>query len=284
MTEFTIKIIKRVLFFCLLFSASLFAREKIAIAVLDFEPKNVNEGNAEAVTDLLRTELFNTGAFKVVERQTIQKILDEQRFQMSGMTDTDEAAELGRLLNVQKIMVGSLTRLGSTYIINTRIVDVQSGLVSLAEAAECRGGEEKLPGAITELALKIYYKVGLEGALIRVERDEIYMDLGQADGVKLGQYFDVIRKGEVITDLEGRVIGTSQETVGTVLVTKVQDRFSIASVLNPQVSLRKGDLVRPASGDPPPPPVEKKPERRPEPKKEPDKKEKSKDLDLPAIF
>ncbi|NQT24505.1 penicillin-binding protein activator LpoB, partial [candidate division KSB1 bacterium] len=40
------------------------AREKIAIAVLDFEAKNVNQQNAEAVADLLRTELFNTGSFK----------------------------------------------------------------------------------------------------------------------------------------------------------------------------------------------------------------------------
>ena len=79
--------------------------------------------------------------------RTMKKIIEEQRFQMSGLTDADQAVEIGRLLNVQKIMIGTVTMLGTTHIINTRIVDVRSGLVVLAEAIESRGGEEKLPGA-----------------------------------------------------------------------------------------------------------------------------------------
>jgi hypothetical protein len=221
----------------------------------------------------------------VVERQRIQKILEEQKFQMSGLTDADQAAEIGRLLNVQKIMIGSVTRLGGTYIINTRIVEVQSGLVSLAEATECRGGEDQLPRSITELAFKIYYKVGLEGAIIRVDRDEIYIDLGEADGVKLGQYFDVIRKGEVITDLEGRIIGTSQETIGVVLVTKVQDRFSVTAIHSQKEALRKGDLVHPSEGEPPPKQITRPPKRTEEVKKKPEeKKNDTKDVDVPVIF
>lgn len=240
------------LFFIFICASVSIAREKIAIAVLDFEAKNVNLQNAEAVSDLLRTELFNTGSFKVVERAKIQKILEEQRFQMSGVTSTDQAAEIGRLLNVNKIMVGSVTKLGQTFIINTRIVDVQSGVVTLAEASECRGGEEQLPTAITELALKISYKVGLEGSIIRIQSDEIYVDIGKADGVSLGQYFDVIRLGDVITDLEGRAIGTRDELIGHILITKVQDRFSIGSIHDETSLFTKGDKVKPAAEEPPP--------------------------------
>ena len=60
----------------ILFTTASSAREKIAIAVLDFEAKNINQQNAEAVADLLRTELFNTGSFKVVERAKIRKIIE----------------------------------------------------------------------------------------------------------------------------------------------------------------------------------------------------------------
>lgn len=126
-----------------LLAVTAFSREKVTVAVLDFEPKNVTSQSAEAITDLLRTELFNTGCFKVVERQRIQKILEEQRFQSTGVTDADQAAQIGRLLNVKKIMIGTMTLLGGTHILNTRIVDVQSGQVELAEAVESRGGDEK---------------------------------------------------------------------------------------------------------------------------------------------
>lgn len=229
-------------------ASAAFAREKITVAVLDFEPKNVSPESAEALTDLLRTELFNTGCFSVVERQKIQKVLEEQKFQMSGVTDTDQATQIGRLLNVKKIMIGTVNKLGTTHIINTRIVDVQSGLVELAEAVESKGGEEHLPAAITELALKISYKSGLEGSIIRITGEIVYIDIGSADGVTIGQEFSVIRTGEAITDLDGRVIGASNEVIGSLMISKVQDRFSEAAVKESTVAFRKGDKVKPFDG------------------------------------
>ncbi len=277
---------QRILIVAGLLSASLaFPRDKIALAVLDFEGKNVEQSKAEAVTDLLRTELFNTGSFRVIERQKIKQIVDEQRFQSTGLTDTDRAVEIGRMLNVQKIMIGTVTRLGSSYIINTRIVDVQSAMVVLAEAVERRGGEEELPKAIAELATTISFKVGLEGAVIRVSPDEIYMDLGEADGVKLGQPFTVIRSGEVITDLEGRIIGNNQENIATVMITKVYDRFSIAAIEHKTMNIAKGDIVRPAVAGDVQTPVDKPADKTPAPKKEKNKDEdEDQPSNIPAFF
>jgi len=276
--------------FLLLFPLFVFTREKIALAVLDFEGKQVDQIKTEAVTDLLRTELFNTGSFKVIERQRIVQIIEEQKFQASGMTDTDRAVEIGRLLNVEKIMIGTVTKLGYTYIINTRIVDVQSGAVILAEAIERRGGEDELPGAIAELATTISFKVGLEGSIIRMGSNEIFVDLGKADGVKLGQTFSVIRPGEVITDLEGRIIGTTQEIIGQVVVSKTQDRFSVTSVVEQLQEFRKGDIVRPAKPEdslaaPKPKVKTETVKTKPKPViiKQPKKKE-SQSTDVPPIF
>jgi TolB-like protein len=275
--------IKQILFtaFLLMIPGIIFSREKISLAVLDLEGKNVDQSKAEAVTDLLRTELFNTGSFKVVERQKVRQILEEQRFQSSGMTDTDRAAEIGRLLNVSKIMIGTVTQLGSTHIINTRIVDVQSGAVVLAEAIERRGGEEELPKAIAELATTISFKVGLEGVVIRVNPDEIYVDLGEGDGVRLGQTYSVIRQGEVITDLEGRIIGTTQEPIASVIITKVQDRFSIAAIDSKTTSIMKGDVVRLASSEAPAEPAAKPAPVKRETKKRDDNHNQH---DVPPIF
>jgi TolB-like protein len=272
------------LLICILlgFASAAVSREKITVAVLDFEGKNVSRENAEALTDLLRTELFNTGCFKVIERQQIQKILEEQKFQLSGVTDADQAAEIGRLLNVKKIMIGTVTRLGGTHIINTRIVDVQSGQVELAEAVESKGGDEMLPGAVTELALKVSYKIGVEGSIIRISGETLYIDLGSADGLKIGQKFDVIRQGEAITDLEGRVIGTNFENIGSLMITKVQERFSEA-VVNHQIKLpRRGDKVRPSSEEPKQyNPPQKEPYKKPEIQRPAEKETKP---EVPVIF
>ena len=196
--------------FCLFVVASLFARDKITVAVLDFEGKNISQSSAEAVTDLLRTELFNTGHFKVIERQRIQKIIEEQKFQMMGFTDASQAVEIGRILNVQKIMIGTVTLLGNTHLINTRMVDVQTGLVILAESVESQGGEDKLPQAITELAIGISYKVGLEGKVIRIDKNVVYIDVGESDGVKylLDEVKAGLRKDERHS-MPGSITGTN---------------------------------------------------------------------------
>ncbi|HEX9933732.1 MAG TPA: CsgG/HfaB family protein [bacterium] len=259
-------IVKGIFFSVLLAAAAALAGGKINVAVLDFEAKNISRENAEALTDLLRTELFNTGRFTVVERQKIQKILEEQKFQMSGLTDTDEVTQIGRLLNVKKIMIGTITKLGGTHIINTRIVDVQSGQVELAEAVESKGGEDLLPGAVTELALKISYKVGLEGSIIRITGETFYIDLGSADGIATGQVFSVIRPGEAITDLEGRVIGTNSEIIGSIMITKVQNRFSEAAMKKSSTAFRKGDKVRPGEEDIPKPAIKEIKKQPPKPK------------------
>ena len=231
----------------LVFIIDAFPREKITIAVLDFEGKNLNQETADAATDLLRTELFNTGRFHVVERDQINKILDEQNFQMSGMTDAEGAVELGRLLNVRAIMVGTVNRLGRTYLLNMRLISVRTGLVVLAESVKCSGGEDDLPEAIEELAQTIAQKTGLEGSIIKIEEKKVIVDLGTDDGLKKGDLLAVIRLGDVIMDLEGNAIGTQDKVIGRLEIIQVQEQFAEAKVKEKSSPFEMGDRVKPSS-------------------------------------
>jgi len=47
------------------------------IAVVDFNGNNISDGEVRALTDRLRTELFNTKYFKVIEREMMQEVLKE---------------------------------------------------------------------------------------------------------------------------------------------------------------------------------------------------------------
>jgi len=50
---------------------------KSVIAVMDFIAKGVSDTEASALTDRLRTELVQTGQYKVVEREMMTAILAE---------------------------------------------------------------------------------------------------------------------------------------------------------------------------------------------------------------
>ena len=217
---------------------------KTSIAVLPFEARNVRADIAEAVSDILSVELFNTNRFQVIERQAINRILEEQKLQMTGITDMSQAVEVGKLLNVEKIMIGSVSRLGKTFIINSRLVDVKTGALELAQNVKSETGEEGLPNAVSELVKGFSQKITVEGTIIKVTPRTILIDIGEKDGVTIGQELDVIRLGDVITDLAGTTIGQAEDVIGRLRVLKLSDEYSEASIVEQKLQFRLGDRVR----------------------------------------
>lgn len=130
------------------FTASLAVAQsqtKASVAVMDMEPKGVPENEVSALSDRLRTELFRTGTFDVMERGKMQDVLKEQGFQQSGACNTDACAvEIGQLIGVQKIIGGSLGKVGKTYTVNLRMIDVKTGRIERSVTEDYTGEIDKL--------------------------------------------------------------------------------------------------------------------------------------------
>jgi curli biogenesis system outer membrane secretion channel CsgG len=106
-----------IIFLVVLFSVQIFAGDlqglKKRIAVVDFEDRsgwghNIGTGLA----DMLVTELVKSGNFMVVERQELSKILEEQGLGMSGVVTPQSAAQVGQVLGVELMVMGSVTEFG----------------------------------------------------------------------------------------------------------------------------------------------------------------------------
>lgn len=108
---------------------SIIAMAQTQIAVLNLLAKNVAEGDASALSDRLAIEMVRTGKFTVIERERLNEILDEQGFQMSGCTSDECIVQIGRLANVEQVVAGSVSRVGTVYSIAARIVSVESGQI-----------------------------------------------------------------------------------------------------------------------------------------------------------
>jgi len=127
---------------------------KINLAVSELSAKGVSSMDASVVSDFLREELVNTKVYRVVERSNMELILNEHKFQMSGCTSEECAVQLGQLLNVQKVITGSVSTLGKKYYISIRLIDVEKGEILLADSAETDSLEGLRP-ACQELANRI---------------------------------------------------------------------------------------------------------------------------------
>lgn len=99
------------------------------IAVADFTGKNVSQADASIVADFLRTELVGTGLFNVMDRNNMDTVFAEQKFQNSGCTEQECVVQMGKVLNVQRMAVGSLSKLLDIYYITVNLIDAETGKI-----------------------------------------------------------------------------------------------------------------------------------------------------------
>jgi len=133
------------------FTQLLIAQQKISIAVLSLQGNGISPSEAVVLTDELRSVLVQAGKYNVLERNNMESILQEQGFQMSGCTSAECAVEAGKLLGVQKMIAGSVGKLGTLYNINIRIIDVETGKIEKTESKRHEGSIEDLLDLIKQI-------------------------------------------------------------------------------------------------------------------------------------
>src|SRR6185503_10934761 len=130
------------------------AADRINLAVQELAAQGVSASDAAVISDILRSELVRTGAFKVLERSNMEKLLAEHSFQQTGCTTEECAIKLGKMLNVQQMIVGSAGKLLSAYIVNIRVVNVQTGEIVYSD--EARGSDDRdLTTHLRDLAIRL---------------------------------------------------------------------------------------------------------------------------------
>ncbi len=189
------------LLFTLLFEANAQSNQP-RIAVLPLNHINVSKSDAEAITGLFETALVKTEIFDVIEQGQVNKILEAQEYSMSDFTDEQSAVEFGKLLAAEQIVLGSVSQIGSLYVINAKLIDVQTGSHIKADKVDA-STIEKLAGQVDLLAFKIAgltYQKGQEVSIAR-EFGEIFIET-EPPGADV--YINGIKKG-VSPDLISRV-------------------------------------------------------------------------------
>jgi len=129
------------------------------IAVLPFKNVSGNSGCKieYAVTEMLITELAKNKNFRIVERQRLEDILKESKFQMSGLSDTNNAIKFGKLTGAKYLIAGNITLCSSeesqsSFIVNfgqkkanvelvVRIIDLETGIAT--GGAEGKGSSDR---------------------------------------------------------------------------------------------------------------------------------------------
>lgn len=146
------------IFLILLVTTNLSAQSsgKINLAVMNLEAPDVPASAQQALSDRMRTELFNTGRFSVMERNQMQELLKEQGFQQSGCTSNECVVEAGKLLGVDRMIAGSVGKVGTIYTVSLWMIDIETGRIMLTKTEDCNCPiEQVLTTSLKNIALKM---------------------------------------------------------------------------------------------------------------------------------
>ena len=153
------------------------------IAVFNLENDNMEKTQIKAITTRLESEIVKIGNYRVVERNKLNKIAQEQEFQYSGMVK-DKAVEIGALVGANYILIGSITEFEKLITISTKLVDVNNGAVIIS--ADYDGNSlgdilqygtkklsKKLSGVENLLQSEVFQNSNYEGKSITINKEII---------------------------------------------------------------------------------------------------------------
>ncbi|MFH1833728.1 MAG: PEGA domain-containing protein, partial [bacterium] len=218
---------------------------EISLAVTRVEPIGVERDIARTVEELLQTEFARVPIFQIVERGQLDAVLAEQELQLSGITSATSAARAGNVLNVQKVLFGSISLYESEYVkylLSLRLVDVEKASVEAAETVQVRSKEDLL-SAVKAIVQRLSANIQIVGRVTRVDGAEVYTSLGAAAGVAPEAVLSVLQI-ELIKDEQGQLIMREENPVANLVVEKVSPEGSRCRILASAAQVQSGYTVR----------------------------------------
>lgn len=237
-------------------------RPRIAVLPLKGSMAGLMTDQGDTLYQKVTTQLLRLKRWDVIERAQMGAVMEEGKFQNSGLIDDASAVALGKQLGVQFVFLGSwtgtMTREVSTtrnadgtynqsisfpgsVSVSLRMVDVQTGRIKATFDAK---GAPMAPISVADSLASIHKDLDrkleraianefpLTGTLLKVMGPkEVMMDLGTNDGIKKEDPFVIVERGEdIIHPKTGAVIKGEKRVLAELEVIRVEPDKSFLKI------------------------------------------------------
>ncbi len=227
----------------------------------------------QAIQDVLAEQDFGASGRTVQEAAAqFGKVLNAQILVRGAVTEFSQASTGGsQAFGYRGFSLGM--RGGKAHVaVNIRLYDSTTGQVLDSQRCEGKASSSGLSfaysesdwaigtstfqatpmGKATQAAIDraVYFivmrmqNVPWEGRIVKAEGPVIYLNCGINSGIKVGDSFDVYKKGEELIDPgTGISLGSEVSKIGRVQVVETQDRFSKATIVS-GTGFKRGNIIR----------------------------------------
>jgi hypothetical protein len=122
------------------------------------------------VTSKIEEEFVNSGKYTVLDRANIDQVLREKEFQLSsGIVRNEEVRQAGEYLGADYIVSVTVSRVGQTFVVAAKMIDVVSGEIAAQTSYERQGRIDVLLDIAKVVGVRL---AGTEIVMIEVEEPE----------------------------------------------------------------------------------------------------------------
>ena len=126
---------------------------RLTLGVLPFSHAGVQQHEAVSLSHRLHSGLVQTRQFRVVEIEKVSDLLHEMGLQQTGAcTDEICVAQAGNMLGAQWMVTGAVGKVGWTYTVDVRIIDVETRQTILTITRDFRGVIDALLSLMYDIA------------------------------------------------------------------------------------------------------------------------------------
>ncbi|MCX5894598.1 MAG: CHAT domain-containing protein [Proteobacteria bacterium] len=201
----------------------------ITLSFVNFQQKgslSIREGEDQFFQLKLNAILQEGGRVQILERELLDKLLEELKLSTTDLVDPKKALEVGKILAARLIATGSLMRYGKDLQASIRLTETETTSLKAAIAETEKDINQLAEKTARQIQEKLAKAYPVRGFITSLEGNQLALNIGSEVGVKPGMELKVLEeeKAADAKQLPGRF-----REIGTIQITAVTDKTAAAA-------------------------------------------------------
>jgi CHAT domain-containing protein/Flp pilus assembly protein TadD len=212
----------------------------LTISFLDFQQKgmpSMREGEDEFLLLKINSLLQENGRIKVVEREMLDKLLEELRLSSSELVNPQMALKVGRILAARIIATGAMMRYNNKTQINFRLTDTETTALKGAVLVTSEDLNKLAEDSAHQIIEKITSAYPIRGKIAVLEGKQVVVNIGANNGLSKGMEFTVL-EDQALAQEKHTIV--RHRKVGMIQITSMEKNIAYASILEQSQGFKEG--------------------------------------------
>lgn len=225
--------------------------ERVKVLLLNLLPSGITETAAVEIAKALQLNVYNTNHFSVVGPSEWNAQIKDRDPTLADCHDIACGVMIGKMFHADKVLVGTIHseimlndngKEERSIILSIRLVDTRTNITDFTD--EVQFNDLKMHDELFRMAERISDNSLLLGNVLAVKHSGIIINLGRAQGIKIGHRLVISRRKSFKSDSAENTVGKTFQKIALAEIVQVSDLSSEAVIVQKILSVAKGDQIQ----------------------------------------